>query len=468
MTCSVRLKYFGFQEADYDSGYSHHSNFLRSWVLTLGQPELKAPAVHKMDYGTELFIDDVCIQEMRSVKRVLHPATKLTQPVLSSDKPWEQARENQCSRVYLYGTVMFDEEMGKYRMWYMGRMGPQHGHTIPGLYVPRPTDGYSAMFMGSGQDRFGRAFVENDVGDLTCYAESEDGITWHKPPLNIFEFDDDGRNNIVWDFHGACIFKDKNVLHSEQRYKAIGFCRRYRNIFLLTSVDGIEWDDSQWLQPLLHRSNEGMFNITWDSRQGLYRGYALCQYKDGRRSIYYSESRKLSGPWKELRPMLLPQRQDDEVGKRKYGAIQGEYYNMSGFRYGNIHIGILAVLYVTGPGAPGMPVDGPMDAVLAYSRDGANWHHFDTERTPVIPRGEAGSFDCGMVMGVANEPLIEADSIHWYYTGSRETHGRSQKDKIMSIGRASWRLDGFVSLDADANGGVIETVPYDYPMVSCR
>jgi len=57
---------------------------------------------------------------------------------------------------------------------------------------------------------------------------------------------------------------------------------------------------------------------------------------------------------------------DYGVGKRKYGAIQGEYYNMSGFRYGNIHIGILAVLYVTDPGAPGMPVDGPMDAVLAY------------------------------------------------------------------------------------------------------
>ena len=33
----------------------------------------------------------------------------------------------------------------------------------------------------------------------------------------------------------------------------------------------------------------------------------------------------------------------------------------------------------------------------------------------------------------------------------------------MSIGRASWRLDGFVSLDADANGGVIETVPLRLP-----
>ena len=33
----------------------------------------------------------------------------------------------------------------------------------------------------------------------------------------------------------------------------------------------------------------------------------------------------------------------------------------------------------------------------------------------------------------------------------------------MSIGRASWRLDGFVSLDADANGGTVETVPLRIP-----
>ena len=427
------------------------------------EPKLRDSAVHKMNYETELFIDDARIQEMHALKRILHPATKLKQSVLSPDKPWEQIRGNQCSRAYLYGTVMFDEEMGKYRMWYMGRMGPKHGHTIPGLYIPRPGGGEGATFMGSREDRYGRTFLENDVGDLTCYAESEDGVTWHKPSLDIFEFDGDGRNNIVWDFHGACIFKDENAPHPGQRYKAIGFCRRYRNMFLLTSPDGVKWDDSQWLQPILDRSNEGMFNITWDSRHGVYRGYSLNRHTDERRSIYYSESRELSGPWTELRPMLVPGKQEDEVGKRRYGAIQGEYYDMSGFRYGNIFVGILAVLYVIGPGAPGMPVDGPMDAVLTYSRDGINWHHFDAERTPVISRGETGSFDGGMIMCVANEPLIEADSIHWYYTGSKTTHGRAMDEKLMSIGRASWRLDGFVSLDADSEGGVVETVPLRLP-----
>ena len=99
---------------------------------------------------------------------------------------------------------------------------------------------------------------DGNVGEMTCYAESEDGITWTKPSLNIFKFDGDGRNNIVWDFHGACMFKDENESDPNQRYKAIGFCRRYRNIFLLTSPDGIRWDDSQWLEPVLHRLHEGM------------------------------------------------------------------------------------------------------------------------------------------------------------------------------------------------------------------
>ena len=30
------------------------------------------------------------------------------------------------------------------------------------------------------------------------------------------------------------------------QYGAIGFCRRYRNVFLITSRDGKHWDDSEW------------------------------------------------------------------------------------------------------------------------------------------------------------------------------------------------------------------------------
>ena len=37
------------------------------------------------------------------------------------------------------------------------------------------------------------------------------------------------------------------------------------------------------------------------------------------------------------------------------------------------------------------------------------------------------------------------------------------KDRHKEIGLAKWRLDGFVSLDADAEEGIVETVPLQLP-----
>ena len=138
---------------------------------------------------------------------------------------------------------------------------------------------------------------------------------------------------------------------------------------------------------------------------------------------------------------------------------------MSGFLYHNIYIGIAGVLYVTGPGAAEheIPIDGPIDAQHVSSRDGFNWDYPDSDRTPIIPRGESGTFDTGMVMGTAIEPIITDDEILWYYTGTEHTHGAMMKDRHKAIGLAKWRLDGFVSLDADAEGGVVETVPMRIP-----
>ena len=122
-------------------------------------------------------------------------------------------------------------------MWYMCRMGPHwrfEANEIPGLYVPRP-DRNPSTYRGRTHDAYGRKFVENDRGDLTCYAESDDGLTWTKPNLGLFEFNGNPNNNIVWDLHGACVFRDDDESDPQRRYKMIGFCRRYRNVFLLMS-----------------------------------------------------------------------------------------------------------------------------------------------------------------------------------------------------------------------------------------
>ena len=72
------------------------------------------------------------------------------------------------------------------------------------------------------------------------------------------------------------------------------------------------------------------------------------------------------------------------------------------------------MLYVTGPASKDMPpatIDGPIDVQLVYSRDGIKWNHFDEERTPIIPRGERGTFDSGMILGIAKEPIIHKNKI---------------------------------------------------------
>ena len=421
-----------------------------------------------LGYGTQLFIDDLLIHKRQGLTRTLHPATKLAEPVLSPEpgRPWEHDGPLGSKRVFLLGTVLFDKPREQYRMWYMTRLGPDHGHRIPGLYMPRPGRGAAAMYDSSRTDVYGRTFADNDRGDLTCYAESEDGIHWTRPNLGVFQFDRNPDNNIVWDLHGTSVFLNEDESDPQRRYKAIGFCRRYRNIFLLTSPDGIHWSDKGLTEPVMHRSNEGPCNVVYDREAGLYRAYMTTKRgaKD-LRHIEYSESERLEGPWTAPRLLLYPGPEDDALGKARYGAIRAEFHNMSGCRYGNMYVGILGALYVRRDQEPALDratPDGPIDAQLVHSRDGVKWHLFE-DRSPVLPRGGPGSFDECMILFTGKEPLVEEDQVHWYYTGSDTEHGARVKDKLMSIGRATWRLDGFVSLDAGSEGGVLETVPLQVP-----
>ena len=66
--------------------------------------------------------------------------------------------------------------------------------------------------------------------DLTCYAESRDGIHWTRPELGLFAFKGSKANNIVWDglgTHNFTPFKDTNPAASTaSQYKALGVGRR--------------------------------------------------------------------------------------------------------------------------------------------------------------------------------------------------------------------------------------------------
>ena len=145
-------------------------------------------AVEPTEIGTrrELFVDDALID---SVSGDVHLKLHQPQPaevVLTTDKPWE-------GNTSAYYTIFHDKEVGVYRMYYRG-------------------------------SHFDTQTKKATHPEVTCYAESKDGVNWTKPDLGLFEFNGSKQNNIVWTGIGAhcmAVFKDTNpACAPEAKYKA--------------------------------------------------------------------------------------------------------------------------------------------------------------------------------------------------------------------------------------------------------
>ena len=87
-----------------------------------------------------------------------HPAGK----AIAFDQPWE-------GNVSAYITIFRDGD--KVRMYYRGASDPAYSSGAG--HVPKHSE-------------------------VTCYAESPDGLVWSKPKLGLYEFNGSKANNIVW------------------------------------------------------------------------------------------------------------------------------------------------------------------------------------------------------------------------------------------------------------------------------
>ena len=387
---------------------------------------------------------------MEGVNRRLHPGRKLPDPVLQADQPWEGVR------VYVYGTITYDAAERLFKMWYLARMGPGFEKRCPGLLRQ---------------------------GDVILYATSPDGIQWEKPHLGLKEFDGSKDNNIVlMNFHSPTIFADHEA-PSEERYRYLGWDNRddeHRGYWAAHSADGLRWVEYpgnpvirvkeivETMTVTRHPETKEFFGYhrRWVKSEG--DGKDFGDYRDWRRGLAVTRSRDFVS-WSAPSMILTPDEEDDAWARNP--GERGEFYNLSGFRYGSQFLGFLPLFRITSVtprasdsaaaralGANVSPWDGPIEAQLVHSWDGLKWDRFE-DRSPIIPRGQPGSFDAGMILAVADRPVIFGDRVWVYYTGINTTHGGTIPPKRASIGRAEWRLDGFVSLEGGSGGGVVETVP---------
>ena len=168
-------------------------------------PSSHATALSPFDVGTDaqLFVDRVLVHDSSQVAFTLHPAEKHPDnPVVQVDRPWEGWR------LSAYGNVLFDEEEGVFKMWYMG-------HSPEYFEFPQVTKG--GVSGGWRKDPQGR------TPHITMYAVSQDGVNWEKPLVGTIPALKGERfgHNAVAQVMNASVIKDSADPDPGRRYKMI-------------------------------------------------------------------------------------------------------------------------------------------------------------------------------------------------------------------------------------------------------
>lgn len=183
----------------------------------------------------ELFVDSFLIESLNNLElRIQVPADRGS--VLKFDKPWE-------GPFSAYSTIIKDGPV--YRLYYRGLATTK-----------------------------GEATNE----EVTCYAESTDGINWTKPNLRLFNVMDTRDNNIVLAAskpasHNFSPFIDNNPNQSSGKYKALGGLTE--GLVAFFSDDGIHWDRLQE-KPVLTGEPFDSQNISfWSESERCY----VCYFR---------------------------------------------------------------------------------------------------------------------------------------------------------------------------------------------
>jgi len=306
--------------------------------------------------------------------------------------------------------------------------------SLYGSVIRRPTDGLWQMWYTCSPPK---------VGSALGYAESDDGISWRRPLLDVIEVGR-RRSNIVFDKspHGACVFYDEREERAGWKYKMMCGAAPSHRISLFRSADGIHWLPGAE-NPVIGSNPDCPMSML-RANDGRYVAYHRPSFGD--RRVGRSESWDLVH-WGEPR-MVLDQSPADPP--------QTQFYGMGAAVYGPYEIGTLWV-YRTDPEDMGFyKMHGHQETELAYTRSGYAWHRAAPGQ-PWLPRGAASTWEWGNIQA-ASAPVFLADEVRFYYAASRTEHGAKEwrgRAPRCGIGFASIRPDRFVALVAAREGRLL-------------
>lgn len=382
----------------------------------------------------QLFIDDFLLGDVDRVERIIHQPVKYAgNPVIKPDLPTDGAV------IQLRDAPSWDEQEQVWKAWYF-RLG---------------RDGNGAG--GSG------------------FARSKDGIHWEKPALGVAEAGGSKENNLVTVAGEPGAFTQHVLIDPlappERRYKGmIGWSDRRP----MVSADGKTFTALK--VPPIPSHDESHLN--WDSLQ---KQWILTHKLRGPfgRSVYLSLSKDFEH-WSE--PVLIYHADflDQQLGAKHIEEVEAnprywrptinhpreyktEIYNMPVFVYESLYLGLPTYFESSGRIPPPFGnQDGTNSVKLVASRDLRAWTRVG-DRTHFLPISEMGQggLDTGQVLA-ASHPILHGDELWFYYTGVdvryRPGEASNQRDWYHgAIHLAKLRRDGFVSLHAGAEPGLVET-----------
>lgn len=305
--------------------------------------------------------------------------------------------------------------------------------------------------------------ADGTAGEVTCVADSEDGIHWTRPKLTLFETKGTQENNVVLAgdppfSHNFSPFIDtRPECPQEQRYKALSGLDA-SGLIAYVSADGLHWTKLRG-EPVIPRRAPFKFDWMFDSQNVAFWSESeqkyVCYFRvwNGVRSIARCESADFV-QWSD--PVLMSYVTDGQPS-----PTEELYTNQTHpyFRAPHLYIAIAArfvpdrqaisdkeaaALHV----AEGFHKD-LSDAVLMTTRGG---HVYDRTFLSSFIRPGIGARNW---VSRTNYPALGI-----LQTGPTEMSIYTNQDNAQPtahLHRYSLRLDGFASVHADYDGGELLT-----------
>ena len=395
-----------------------------------------------LDIGSrrELFVDDYLIDSLDGVRLSLQ-TPKDEGPVLYTDRPWE-------GRWCGYYTVIKDGDT--FRLYYRGKPGP------------------------------GNAGVPDEV---TCYAESLDGIEWTRPSLGLVEVNGTRENNVILGpesppvRHNFTPFLDTRPgVDESECFKALGglFDHGTRaatthGLMLYVSADGIHWTPLRNEAVIKQSHRSSLYTDTssnpafWSESEGCY----VCYVRDWKDVGERPKTEGMGGTIRWIGRTTSPDLFDwTPIELMRYEPVEHLYISNTQpyFRAPHIYVALPARFML------GRQVVTPEEA----ERIGVSVKSINDCSEPVLMTSRGGNvFDRTFKEGFirpgigpqnwtsrTNYPVLNV-----VQTGPTEMSlylNHEYGQPTSHLRRYSLRLDGFASVQAPYDGGEMVTRPLKY------